>query len=468
MIRLHSANLGIGLASLASIAFVGIVIAACSSAEPEAAAAPNPNGKVEGAECTDGSECASLTCAKGKCTPVTGANPTNKTKDGDETDVDCGGKSSPPCADGKTCTVGTDCVSGTCTANVCKAPTATDGVKNGDESDVDCGGTTTKAPKCANDKGCAKNEDCTSGSCSYAKKCVEFPSCVGHFGGDTCGAGETGAPDAKHESCCATAKLSGGTRVGKYEITAGRMRAFVERFNGDLQSWAATNPKGWNQGWNDQLPASMDDARNALGPGGKCGCNVGPQSLGGRTYWQQDPFDNAEDHSDFSKDAMDEKSLNCIQWHMVQALCAFDGGRLVSAAEVQELITNAGAGQWPWSFQDSSGYNVNSQDERVSHKYSYATPNPPANMRMQGGGPLDRAFWIAPPGRHPKGYNKIGAADAVGNVMDWVNNGERQLVQTVSWEDHGLSNNIATWKGGACGNNSPDGYYATGGRCAFP
>ena len=122
-----------------------------------------------------------------------------------------------------------------------------DGIKNGDETDVDCGGT--KAPKCGVDKGCATSDDCGSDACSYAKKCVEFKSCTGHFGGDTCGAGETGEAGAKHESCCATVQGSGGKRVGKYHVTAGRMRAFVERFGGNLQQWARrARPDGTTPG----------------------------------------------------------------------------------------------------------------------------------------------------------------------------------------------------------------------------
>jgi hypothetical protein len=41
------------------------------------------------------------------------------TKDGAETDVDCGGPSCPRCADGKKCSVTTDCTAGNCASGVC-------------------------------------------------------------------------------------------------------------------------------------------------------------------------------------------------------------------------------------------------------------------------------------------------------------------------------------------------------------
>jgi hypothetical protein len=139
----------LGAAFVVSTVLVGT--SACSGAD-DSAAAPNPNGKDQGAECTDGSECKSLSCKAGKCTAVVaGGNPTDGAKNGDETDVDCGGASAPGCADGKSCKSGSDCASGACTGGKCKSPAPDDKIKNGDETDVDCGGS--KAPKCGTDKG---------------------------------------------------------------------------------------------------------------------------------------------------------------------------------------------------------------------------------------------------------------------------------------------------------------------------
>ena len=125
----------LGFASVVSVVLTGT--SACSS-DPGDAAAPNPDGKDQGAECTDGSECKSLTCTAGKCTAVVaGGNPTDGIKNGDETDVDCGGQAAPKCADGKTCKVGGDCESSSCIGGTCKAPSPDDGIKNGDETDVE-------------------------------------------------------------------------------------------------------------------------------------------------------------------------------------------------------------------------------------------------------------------------------------------------------------------------------------------
>jgi hypothetical protein len=150
------------------------------------------------------------------------------------------------------------------------AASATDGVKNGTETDVDCGGPS--APKCREGKSCLVDGDCEV-ACSYAKKCVSAPSCKTHLGGDTCGLGEVG-PGAQHESCCRSLPVRGfvdpahpGKKVylDKYEITAGRVRAWIEQLakenggNPDVRSWIAKHrPTIWDDAWNEFLPTDWE------------------------------------------------------------------------------------------------------------------------------------------------------------------------------------------------------------------
>src|SRR5262245_41234914 len=77
----------------------------------------------------------------------------------DEVDVDCGG-SCAPCAAGKRCKKGTDCASQSCTNNACDVPACDDKIRNGDESDVDCGGKVCLA--CDAGRMCSAGFDCAS------------------------------------------------------------------------------------------------------------------------------------------------------------------------------------------------------------------------------------------------------------------------------------------------------------------
>ncbi|APR88355.1 Hypothetical protein A7982_13704 [Minicystis rosea] len=83
-------------------------------------------------------------------------------KDGNETDIDCGG-SCVACAATLHCMQSSDCESHVCKSNVCLPPVCGDDTKNGTESDIDCGGLT--CPKCSLGNTCNVGTDCQSGSC---------------------------------------------------------------------------------------------------------------------------------------------------------------------------------------------------------------------------------------------------------------------------------------------------------------
>jgi hypothetical protein len=110
-------------------------------------------------------------------TPPQGPPPcANGIKDGNETDIDCGG-SCRKCGTGKTCQGPADCASGYCKNQVCTVPTCSDNVKNGTESDVDCGGS---CPRCLNTQQCTGPNDCVTAYCvnNTCQACpAEFAEC---------------------------------------------------------------------------------------------------------------------------------------------------------------------------------------------------------------------------------------------------------------------------------------------------
>ncbi len=202
----------------------------------------------------------------------------NGVRDEDERGIDCGGS----CAPCTSANAGTGDGGGDAT-DAADEGGGINGKKDGKETDVDCGGPA--APKCAVGKGCAVDADCDV-ACSYDKKCVDTPSCAVHLGGDTCGLGEVGEPGAKHESCCRSLPVPGFSDAAnpgktvyldKYEITAGRVRAWIERLaaaNGgkpDVLAWITANrPTIWDPDWDKFLPTdweggSVTIARRLLG-----------------------------------------------------------------------------------------------------------------------------------------------------------------------------------------------------------
>lgn len=63
----------------------------------------------------DGTSCEIGTCQSGMCAPAC----SDGIRNGNETDVDCGGPNCQECVSGRTCLVGNDCLSGICTAGIC-------------------------------------------------------------------------------------------------------------------------------------------------------------------------------------------------------------------------------------------------------------------------------------------------------------------------------------------------------------
>lgn len=125
---------------------------------------------------------------KQECVERVPAHCLNKSKDSDETDIDCGG-SCGKCAIGKACSVSKDCDSGNCNSETkrCEAVSCesnadcealdegrcdseakvcfscANGTRDGNESDVDCGGAC--AAKCENGKQCRSAADCLNEIC---------------------------------------------------------------------------------------------------------------------------------------------------------------------------------------------------------------------------------------------------------------------------------------------------------------
>lgn len=365
---------------------------------------------------------------------------------------------------GSACTTGGDCKSGDCQEGACTTPTG-----GGDVGTSGSPGTGDGS------RGC---KDCKTG-CGDDGKCASAPSCVREHGGRTCG------PDGNSD-CCAVAK-QGEYTIDKYLITAGRMRAFIEHVKGDVKGFVDKLPANrWNAEWNDEegLPTDIDSANAALGPLGKKACNQASNT--GHTYWTPKTDD---DYSDFEQDVLDEKALNCAPWVLLQALCAFDGGHLATVEELKAAFTNGGTTKYPWGDDDLESVNAPDPEERLNIEAAFVTEPAPANMRQ----PPEVSFLISPPGRYPKGNNKVGIADSAGNVLEFVGDQPRQFIWKADFEHHAA--NASSWNrgyiwmdarknvplgvgsgpwiwgegqlyGNAGNKGEKGGYYSLGGRCA--
>lgn len=441
----------------------------------------------DGELCEVAGDCASGVCVGTACVPGSAAD---GVKNGTETDVDCGGgapTNAPKCASGKACGVLADCDNVLCTGSVCQPPTGSDGLKNGTESDVDCGGgAPTNALRCINDKVCATHDDCGSGACAIggpkAGTCVPFKSCVQNNGGFTCGRDDRdfGGVTNALTSCCETATLAGLTpKINRFAITAGRMRAFIDRLSGNVRNYVqtpATKPAGWSSAWDNLVPSTLAEAEIMLGPSwsgapndpnttteaphSKRSCGYG--NYNGHSYWV-----SANQASQIYPQAqLDTKILNCVGWHLVRAFCAWDGGHLATIAELQSAFRNGGTTTYPWDFAGGAyagPYDSNSySDDRLNHRYVWGSlvNSAPANNRI--------TYYLSPPGRFYKGWNANGV-EIAGNVLEWASDAEYRFAWNLSFENHtGTMNSGGDWRTPNDRSDVPNGYYALGARCAYP
>ena len=375
---------------------------------------------ANGQDCTTHVDCTSDYCKGGKCTAT---SPTDGVQNGSETDVDCGGTGNARCADALKCAVDADCKSDVCKdlkdgkGLRCQVPTYTDGKLNGVETDVDCGGDATHA--CATGKTCKVGGDCTTLGCNYKFKCAAGRSCTnpGGWGADTCGFGGEGPPAmvaAKDwHDCCEKAPVTATTgptagvtvQLDKYEVTAGRMRVFLESVGYNVRGFVQTaraagkiplipgnaTASVLEADWDLYLPVSFAGNQNAgelvdCDQGGainatsttckpgfevaglytsvknhlggtifkgnnqtSTGCHIGTGAIGGGTHAFRFPAGTSDPPSGtpgIDQNGYDEKGMNCVDYLMGQAFCVWDGGRLELG---QEQIAAWGPDPMPWA-----------------------------------------------------------------------------------------------------------------------
>ena len=269
------------------------------------------------------------------------------------------------------------------------------------------------APSCLGQVRCSGD---TAEQCNASGQWVALPACTNYcaVGGCISPPSCSSIGNCAGGSCCQGRYLPGGTYFRSYdgvgnldmthpatispfvlerfEVSVSRFRRFVATYPGSLPTaGAGRNPHvvadpGWDSAWTMAMPATKSALEAAV------------TSCAGATYT-------------ISTGANDELPVNCVTWHLAQAFCIWDGGRLPSEAEWN--LAAAGA-----------------EEQRV-----YPWSSPPTSVAID----VTRATYAsagpAPVGSRPAGAGRWGQLDLAGNLSEWLADWYRTPYATSSCND---------------------------------
>jgi formylglycine-generating enzyme required for sulfatase activity len=224
-------------------------------------------------------------------------------------------------------------------------------------------------------------------SCSDGLTCPGGESCCRRLevpaGKFSMGASDDGNALAD-EKPAHDATLSAFT-LDELEVTVGRFRRFVEAFDGTLPTpGLAAHPQIAGSGWQTAFTAEMPATRAALEEA--LSCDVGAYQTWTTAVGARESF-----------------PINCVNWYVAFAFCAWDGGRLPSEAE--------------WERAASGG-----ADERLS-PWGAAAPDyalhAVANCRGDGSAGCAPSDLLAV-GSRPGGAGYFGHLDLAGSLWEWT------------------------------------------------
>ncbi len=230
-----------------------------------------------------------------------------------------------------------------------------------------------------------RGDICRTGACDHPPSCDHLDPICGPCGNEDCctslivPAGEFRRfhDPAYHASVSRFA-------LDEYEVTVGRFRRFTFSYGNisSLEPGAGAHPRipqdtGWNGEWLGQLPL--------------------PGDLG----YCVDKIDSTWTSSSGASEAL---PMNCINWYVAFAFCAWDGGRLPTQTEwAHAAMGGAEERAYPWSVPPSSTI--------IDDRY--------ANYACKERNACDVFPRLAYAGDKPFGAGRWGHFELSGNAAEW-------------------------------------------------
>ncbi|MFH1267718.1 MAG: SUMF1/EgtB/PvdO family nonheme iron enzyme [Planctomycetota bacterium] len=226
-------------------------------------------------------------------------------------------------------------------------------------------------------------------------------------------------------------------QIGKYEVTRGEYRTFMEAGGyKDPKHWS---PEGWKWKESDVIVHS--------GMHGNVARVVRPNKEQERNqpeHWaaEQEWIGHGHGHPRFTQ--TDKHPVVGVTYYEAEAYCKWAGGRLPTEAEWEKAARwdekNQHARTWPWG-----------------DTWDPEKCNNPFDHNAAGGG--HKVNQSAPVGSYPDGAGPYGCMDMVGNAYEWVADWAKSYPGNPRPFDH---TNAYHFVKGGCWDDGPNAV-----RCAF-
>lgn len=225
-------------------------------------------------------------------------------------------------------------------------------------------------------------------------------------------------------------------QIGKYEVTRGEYRKFIEA--GGYEDPKYWSPEGWV--WKEGKVIVYAGMYGAVNYG------VRPDSLGKRNapdYWEPEQEWIGHDYAHPHFIQTDDHPVVGVTYFEAEAYCKWAGGRLPTEAEYEKAARWTGAQSYLYPYGDT---------------WDPEKSNNPEDHNPAGGG--YRVNQSAPVGSYPEGASPYGCMDMIGNAYEWCADyaksypgaakqfdytGKYHVVKGGCWDDPGTSCSYRSW-----------------------
>ncbi len=248
-----------------------------------------------------------------------------------------------------------------------------------------------------------------------------------------------------------------GFRLDRYEVTVARMRNFVQAYD----AWRAAGHPAEGEGAHPEIPGSgWSTSWNLLSASGGVyvGAKAVPESAADAVATMTTKCSRGSANASYSAvaGARDNLPVNCVNWYLAYAFCAWDGGYLPTEAQ--------------WEYAAAGG-----EENRL---YPWGPQSPAGRARYGGDSSASSVEeMFGPVGSYSTGGGRWGQLDLAGSLdewnldtfaADWYSSGGAACADCANLGEWVTGGVVRSWRGGDWASSEASGYLRSAARSGAP